>query len=665
MGMGYMGKILIVDLTTGVIETEEIPDNVYQQVLSGAGLAARILFNRIPAGADPLGPENILAFMSGLLTGSSAFFSGRWMAAAKSPLTGGYGEANCGGTLSPAIKRCGVDGIFFKGVSKKPVYFKFINGKAELVDASSIWGMDAVDGEIALEKEVGVKGVKCAVIGRSGENLSLISGIVNDRGRIAARSGLGAVMGAKKLKGIALKGKEKIEVANRNEVKALNKKFNKWLKMGMGANRIFTKRVVDFVATFMRVTPVALALTGDLVKISFDRFGTICTNTLSSESGDSPVKNWGGVGSVDFPLSTHSSNLNPTYIVANQVKKYYCHSCPLGCGGILKVTAKGQTLEETHKPEYETCCSFGTLLLNKDLESIYLINEKLNRAGMDTISAGATVAFAIECVEKGILSREDVDGIDLKWGNADAVLAFLDKMIKREGCGDLFADGVKKAAKKIGKDSGKLAMHAGGQELAMHDSRFDPGFAVSYSTEPTPGRHTNHGYQWLETFALNKIFKKLPSMPPFYRPKERYNPTPAKNTLLAAGSKYMQTINGCGVCLFGAQMGGKLNIPAYINAVTGWNNPPEHYLETGARIQALRQAFNARQGINIRKDFKLPRRAAGAPALEAGPLKGVTLDENKLIGDFLDEMGWDKNTGIPTKETLESLGLDDVAKEIY
>lgn len=665
MGKGYMGRILMVNLSTGAIDIEEIPDSVYEQVLSGAGLAAKILFERIPANADPLGPDNILALVSGLLTGTTTFFSGRWMVAGKSPLTGGYGEANCGGTLSAAIKRCGFDGIFFKGISPKPVYLKIIGEKAELVDASHLWGKDAIEAEIAMEKEVGAKGVRCATIGPSGEKLSLISGVVNDRGRIAARSGLGAVMGSKKLKGIAIKGKEKIEVADKDEIKALNKKFHKWFKTGMFASNILSKRVVNFISTFMRVTPVSLALSGDLVKISFERYGTICTNTLSSESGDSPVKNWSGAGVSDFPLSTHSSNLNPAYIVANQVKKYYCNSCPLGCGGILKVTAKGETLEETHKPEYETCCSFGTLLLNKDLESIYLINEKLNRAGMDTISAGATVAFAIECLEKGILSKEELDGIDLTWGNADAIMAFLDKMVSREGCGDLFADGCKKAAEKIGKDSDKLAIHAGGQELAMHDTRYDPGFAVSYALEPTPGRHTNHGYQWLETFALNKIFKKLPSMPHFYRPKERYNPTVEKNTLLAAGSKYMQTINGCGVCLFGAQMGGKLNIPAYINAVTGWKHAPEHYLDVGARIQAIRQAFNAKHGINVRKQFALPKRALGLPPLETGPLKGVTLDEDKLLGDYLDEMGWDKNTAIPTKETLVSLGLEDVAKEIY
>ena len=665
MGNAYMGKIMMVDLTSGTIEVQDVPDSVYEQVLSGAGLAARILYDKIPAGADPLGPDNILGIVSGLLTGTGALFSGRWMVTGKSPLTGGWGDANCGGNFSPAIKRCGVDGIFFTGKAKKPVYLKVVAGKAELIDAAHLWGKDAVEAELALKEEVGVKTARVAVIGQSGEKLSLISGVVNDLGRIAARSGLGAVMGSKNLKAIVLSGKEKIEVADKKQMTELNKKFNKWFKSGMGLNKIFSKPVVNFIAKFMRITPVNMALTGDLVRLTFDKFGTIVTNVLSSENGDSPVKNWKGVGIVDFPLATHSGNLNPVNIVEHQVKKYSCYACPLGCGGVMKLTAKGQKLEETHKPEYETCCAFGTLLLNNDLESIFLINDKLNRAGMDTISAGATVGFAIECVEKGILTKDDLDGIELSWGDSDAVLAFLDKMISREGCGDLFADGSKKAAEKIGKGSEQYAMHAGGQEMAMHDTRFDPGFAVSYSCEPTPGRHTNHGYQWLEIFALHKVFKGMPKMPAFYSDKERYTPTDDKNTLLVAGSKYMQTANGCGMCLFGIQMGGKLPVPHYINAATGWNHPPEHYLEVGARIQALRQSFNIKHGIEPLKDFKLPRRALGMPAIEKGPLKGITLDEEKLNGEFLAGMGWDPKTGAPTRATLESLGLEDVAVEIH
>ncbi|HVN72652.1 MAG TPA: aldehyde ferredoxin oxidoreductase N-terminal domain-containing protein, partial [Desulfomonilia bacterium] len=209
MNKGYMGRILMVDLDNGSIEDEVIPDHIYEKYLSGLGLASYILFDRIPAGADPLGPDNILGFVSGLLTGTGSIFSGRWMVVGKSPLTGGWGDANCGGSFSPAIKRCGYDGIFFKGISRQPVFLYVKNGKAEIRDASHLWGKDAVDTEKQLTDEFG-KGARIATIGPAGERLSLISGISNEKGRLAARSGLGAVMGSKKLKAIVLDGKKRI-----------------------------------------------------------------------------------------------------------------------------------------------------------------------------------------------------------------------------------------------------------------------------------------------------------------------------------------------------------------------------------------------------------------------------------------------------------------------
>lgn len=665
MANAYMGRILTVDLGDGTLAREEVPDRVYEEVLAGAGLAARLLYDRIPAGADPLGPDNILGFVAGLLTGTGAQFSGRWILAGKSPLTGGWGEANCGGHLSPAIKRCGVDGIFFKGISPRPVYLKIVGERAELVDASHLWGKDAVEAEAALRAEVGAKSAQIAVIGQAGEKQSLISGVCTDEGRLAARSGLGAVMGAKRLKGIVLAGKSKIEVHDRERIKGLTASFLDWFNTGMAARKLLGRSVANRLGTFLRISPVQMAYTGDLIKISFSRYGTISTNTLSSESGDSPCKNWGGAGSHDYPVATHSSKINPANITDHERKKYNCFGCPLGCGGIVSPPPGRTTIAEMHKPEYETCCALGTLILNNDLDAIFTLNDRLNRAGMDSISAGSTVAFATECYERGILTRQDLDGLDLRWGNAEATLALVDKMIAREGCGDLFADGVKVAARKIGKGSEAFAMHAGGQELPMHDTRFDPGFAVAYSCEPTPGRHTNYSYQWLEIFALHKIFAGLPKMPAFYGPKARYALTPEKNRLLVAASKYLQTANACGVCMFGLQMGGHLDVPEHINAATGWTHAPEHYLEVGARIQALRQAFNIKHGVRTLVDFKLPRRAIGSPPLAVGPLKGVTLDEEKLQADFLQGMGWSPETAAPERATLERLGLRDVARDLH
>ncbi len=663
MKKGFMGKILMVDLTRGSIKEELIPEEVYSQVTSGIGLAAWLLYHRIPSGADPLGSDNILAFMSGLLTGSGAWFSGRWMVAAKSPLTGGWGDANCGGTFSPAIKRCGYDGILFRGIARRPVYLRIKDGKAKLHDASHLWGLDAVEAEDRLAAELKDPGVRIAVIGPAGEKKSLIAGISNDRGRYAGRSGLGAVMGAKRLKAIALSGSAKIEVNDPGAVKDLNKRFMKWFNAGSGLKKVVTAKLLNSMARFMRVSPVGMAQNAELVKLAMSRYGTIATNVLSSENGDSPVKNWQGSGFRDFPIATHADRLNPQRIVDHEVKKYHCYNCPLGCGSILTVNRVG--LSETHKPEYETCCAFGALQLNNDLDAIFKINDFCNRAGFDTIGAGNTVAFAMECFERGILTKKDTGGLDLTWGNSEAVLSLLDLMAKRKGIGNVLADGVKKAAKRIGKGSDKFAIHAGGQDLPMHDTRFDPGFAVAYSLEPTPGRHTNHGYQWLEMFSLHRIFKKLPSPSAFFMVEGKYRVTKEKSMLMAAGSNYMQFVNGAGVCLFGVQMGGHLNLPAYVNAVTGWDLTPEECLKIGERIQNIRQAFNLKHGLLPRRDFALPERSEGTPPLGAGPMKGITLNMRDLGDGFLDEMGWDRETGAPTAVKLRELGLDDIAKELF
>ena len=663
MEYGCMGKVLWVDLSKGTFKEEEIPDQTYEDYLTGVGLAARLLYDRIPKDADPLGPDNILGLTAGFLCGTTAFFMGRWMACGKSPLTGGWGDSNCGGNFAPAIKKAGYDAIFFKGQAKKPVYLKIQDGKKELADASDLWGVDAMEAEKRIIEEMGGN-TRVAVIGPAGEKLSLISGIVNDKGRIAARSGMGAVMGSKKLKAVAISGKAKVKSADSKKIKVLNQKFNKWLKMGTSAGgKVITNKLLAFMGRFQRVSPMAMAVSGDLSKIVYAKYGTIVNNVLGSENGDSPVKNWTGSGHRDYPIATHANELNPQKIIAKEVKKYRCYSCPLGCGGIMQIDDGKYPIGETHKVEYETCCAFGALILNKDLDTVYKVNDLLNRAGMDTISAGGTVAFAIECYEQGVLTKEDLDGLDLSWGNAEAVVTLVEKMIAREGIGDLLADGSKCAARKIGKGSEKFAVHAGGQELPMHDVRFDPGFAVSYALEPTPGRHTNHGYMWLEMFALHKVIPGLPKTKPFYSVKSKYDPK-NKWILQVAASKYMQLYNAVGGCLFGAQMGGNLPIVEYLNATGGWNHSPHYYLKIGERIQNLRQAFNIKHGVQPLNDFALPRRVIGDPPLDSGPMKGVTLPYRRLCDDFLEGMGWDKESGKPTRKKLEELGLSEIADEI-
>ena len=393
MPFSFMGKVLWVDLDQGTLTEEAIPDDIYRRFLSGVGLAAYLLYREIPAGADPLGPENVLGLVSGLLNGTNSLFTGRWMAVAKSPLTGAWGEANCGGTLAPAIKRCGYDGIFFKGSSARPVYLAIVDNSPKLLDASNLWGQDAVDTENELRKIYPGSAVAC--IGAAGEKRSLISGICNDGGRMAARSGLGAVMGAKQLKAVVLRGNQKILVQDKAEMQNLSQKALKWIRFKIPMP---PGRITKYIGTLMRALPFQWAQDGMLYKSLLQKWGTISMNQISIEMGDAPIQNWQG-SNQSFPFKK-SDSTSPDQITRFEKKKYHCRSCALGCGGIVS----NEVVPEGHKPEYETVLAWGGLLMQGSLEHIFLINEKLNRAGMDSISAGGTVAFAIECAQHGVFT---------------------------------------------------------------------------------------------------------------------------------------------------------------------------------------------------------------------------------------------------------------------
>ncbi len=661
-GKGYMGKVLWVNLGTREIKPEDIPEETIKKYMTGYGLGAKILYDNIPPGADALGPENILGFCSGILTGTPSLFSGRWMVVAKSPLTGGWGDANCGGTLAPAIKRSGYDCIFFTGVSEKPVYLYVDDEKAELRDASGLWGKDIVETEDAILEELGEKKLAIASIGPAGEKLSLIAGIANDRGRYAGRSGVGAVMGSKKLKALVAKGKQKVTVDNAEQIKSLTKSFRKGLDHADLLQKILGKRLVGFAGKLTRIMPAHQAQAGDLYCQVLKKYGTMGITSMSAESGDSPVKNWGGAGYKDFPL-TQSSKISDDAVLKYQSKRYSCHSCPIGCGGIMEVKDGPYPLEETHKPEYETLCAFGTLCLVDDIHVVLKANDMCNRGGLDTISAGGAIAFAIECYENGILTKDDLGGLEIGWGKAEPIIQLLQMIIDREGIGDVLADGVKVAAQKIGKDSDKYAIHAGGQELPMHDGKFDTQHATAYEAEPTPGRHTISAYVWQELMQLPRYSKDADKIKPMSSKKEILSPDgKAKNQ--AINSKIMQVVNGAGLCMFGLCCGPKLPLYEWLNATTGWGLTDDDYLTTGERIETLRHSFNVREGIT-HKDTKMNARARGDEPLTDGPLKGVRVDVDEQVKQFYREFDWDYETGKPSKERLEALGLNQVLKDFY
>lgn len=561
---GVMGKIMVVNLTTRTIEIESVSPAVYRSFLSGMGLAAHILYHRIPMGADPLGSENIIGFVSGLLTGTGSLFTGRWMVTGKSPLTNGWGEANCGGQFSPAIKRCGVDGIFFKGKSDTPVYLYVDDTVRELRSASELWGKDAVETENILLETCGSKKARVACIGQAGEKLSLISGVSTDKGRMAARSGLGAVMGSKNLKAVVLAGNKRIPTHNPEEIKRLSRICNKWVQF---QPPFVPGWLTSLLGTFMRIMPAALTQDWLLYKIMLRKWGTVSMNLMSVEMGDSPIKNWKGTTRDWGFFKSRSSN--PDVFTRVETQKYHCYSCPLGCGGICKTKGK---FKETHKPEYETVLSFGGFVLNKDMDTIFYVNELLNRAGMDTISAGHTVAFAMECFEKGIITTSDTEGVPLTWGDPTAIKFLVEKMIAREGIGDLLADGVKEAAKKIGREAQEFALHCGGQEPAMHDGRNDPGFALHYSVDPAPGRHTNGSGLNYEMYQLWKKVKHIPKIGMGHMKNSRYKTDIHHAKVGKANSEFMNVMNGSGTCMFGGFLGAnRLRIFDWINAATGWD----------------------------------------------------------------------------------------------
>lgn len=650
----YAGKVLWVDLSNGTWHEETLPEKFYQKFLSGLGLGSALIYRDMPAGADPLGPDNILGFVSGLLTGTGSFFTGRWMAVAKSPLTGTWGDANCGGSLAPAIKQCGYDGIFFKGTSQNPVYLYIGPKGPEIRDASDLWGKDAVTGEdLLVERHKGKKRPAVAIIGEAGESLSLISGICNDRGRLAARSGLGAVMGSKKLKAVVLTGSKPIHVAHPVKMRMLSSScYRKAIlpiqfpnsKLFIGLGKVVSK------------LPFGFMFDGLLLEGLLAKWGTPGLTPYSVETGDTPFKNWAG-SKGDLPTMNRATNGEK--VIAKEQHKYHCYSCPLGCGGVLKVDDHSI---ETHKPEYETIAAFTSLVLCDDMDVVYQVNEYLNRVGMDTISAGNTIAFAMECFSKGWITKEMADGLDLSWGNSTVLLPLLEKMVKREGIGALLADGTRAAAKQLKPESMEAAVQAGGQEIGFHDPRLDPGMGLHASVEPTPGRHTTGSQQYYEMYHLWKKVSWAPRPAFFYGKASKRNTDGERIVAAVANSEYQQVYNGAGGCMFGMLIGvERVPVFEWLNAATGWNFTPDEYMEIGRRIQTVRQAFNVREGIDP-MDLKVNKRLWGIP-LKEGPNKGVFFDLPAMMHSYWKEIGWNSENGVPTNETITALELTDLVKE--
>jgi aldehyde:ferredoxin oxidoreductase len=594
---GYMGKFLWVNLSTGKTKVETPDESLYKDFIGGYGIGAKILYDRMKPGVDPLGPENILGLISGPLTGTPIPSGARYTAVAKSPLTGGWGDANSGGFFGPYLKFSGYDAVFFTGISPKPVYLLIDEGKAEIKDAAALWGKDAYETEEKLEAEYG-KNARVACIGPAGEKKSLIAAIMTDKGSAAGRSGLGAVMGSKKLKAVVARGTMTVAVADKAQADKVRKAHIESLK-GPGPGGIE----------------------------SLHRFGTSALTANSAHSGDTPIKNWGGIGVKDLP---DIEGLRAETLETRVAKLSGCWHCPVACKALLKEgTGEYKYPAGIRRPEYETQGTFGGMCLNNDTDSINMANDICNRYGMDTIAAGTAVSFAIELYENGIITKKDTGGLELGWGNHKTMVAMAEKLGKREDIGAVLADGIKIAAEKIGKGAEKYAVHVGGVELGMHDpkmSLFGNTAFARYQLDATPGRHT-----------------------------QGFGP----------GSFSGHVLNASGACMVGLGFGSDANtLVGFLSAVTGTAWTVESVLKTGERITNIRHLFNLREGINELNWYAHPR-IYGDPPQEVGPLAGVKINTTAQNYWCLGALDWDMETTKPSKKKLIELGFQEIAEGLW
>jgi aldehyde:ferredoxin oxidoreductase len=608
---GYMGKILRVDLTKGRVEAETLDENLAKKYIGGSGLATKILYDETGAETDPLGPENRLIFMTGPFAATPVITSGRHHMVTKSPLTGAYTESDTGGTWGPYLKRAGFDGIVVTGKAGKPVYLWVAEGKAEIRDASRFWGMDTYVLDEAIRKETHDEAV-VASIGPAGEKGVRYASILNDgkEARAAGRGGTGAVMGSKNLKAVAVYGKMQVEMADPEGLKASLKEISPMVAKNTEG---------------MRKNGTAGGLA------TFEALGSL------------PLQNWKYQGRWEQGAAKIAGPAMTEKILTGN---YFCEKCVIGCGRRVKVEKGPFAPVEGAGPEYESVAMLGSLCLVEDIEAIAKANEICNRYGMDTISAGAAIAFAMEAYEKGILTKKDTGELELLWGRGDVMVKMAEKIGKREGLGQLLGEGVRIAAEKLGKNAVEFSIHVKGQEMPAHDPRCFNAGAVGYAT-------INRGACHL---GFSHVFERILSMPEIGidQPLPRLE-VKGKGEAAAKTQNIMGLFDSLKVCKFSMFGGLKMTpILAWYNLVTGNSVTMEEFLKTGERIFNLKRMYNVGCGIS-RKDDTLPARFLTLKH------EGEGLNPNlpplgELLYDYYKFRGWNEE-GIPTPEKLKELGL--------
>jgi aldehyde:ferredoxin oxidoreductase len=607
-----MGKLLVVDLTSGQIEDEPLNENYANQFIGGSGLACRYLYDMVDADTDPLGPENPLFFVTGPLTGTRAPLCGRHVVCARSPLTGIWCESHAGGFVGAELRFAGYDGIIVRGRSPKPVYLWIQDERAELREAGHLWGKDTFETQTLIKEELNDSRVRVACIGPAGENQVLLANIIHDHARAAGRGGLGAVMGSKNLKAVAVRGRGHVPVADEERLKELSHQVVEILRE-------------DFLSDMLHATGTACAMD------QLNYLGSLPSRYYTQGVFDTETLNGGYM--ADTILTGTSA----------------CYGCVVGCGRKVAASEGRYTFPEIDGPEYETICGLGTTLLIDDLAAVSWLGHLCDAYGIDTISAGSTIGLAHYLFQEGVIGPQDTGGVTLQWGDPDTVVKLLEQMAHNEGFGALLGEGSRRLGRRFGVE--ELAVQVKGLEVAYHDPRALSSMALVYSTSPIGASHNHSDMYWVE---VGRSVEEL-GIPLTDRLEDA-----GKGPLVARHQDWRSVTNALVMCIFN-------NAPVQyhadlLNAVTGRQETLESLLHVGERIWNLKRAYNNRLRMT-RADDRLPQLLL-QPLAEGGT-QGHVPDLELMLGEYYQARDWDWVTGKPTRETLERLGLGFAVGELW
>ncbi|MFC2048259.1 aldehyde ferredoxin oxidoreductase family protein [Chloroflexota bacterium] len=623
MFYGYNGKILRVDLSRGVISIDEPEEGFYRRYLGGRAFISYFLLRELGGGEDALGPENKLIFATGPITGLPATGSGRNSVGAKSPLTNGYGDAEVGGYWGAELKHAGYDAIIIEGKSESPVYLWIQDGQIEIKDAEHLWGKTTGECEKLIKENLDDSKVRVAQIGIGGENQVRYACVINDLSHAAGRTGMGAVMGSKKLKAIAVRGHQKVALADAKAIHYLARQIRDDLK---------TQKSV----------------------VSLSENGTARFLSGLNTSGGLPTRNF-QQGQFERADKISAETINESILVGRRG----CYACVIRCKPEVAVGEPYNVDSFYGGPEYETLASLGSDCGIDDLGAIVKGNALCNAYGLDTISTGASIAFAMECFERGILTKKDTEGLRLNFGNAEAMVQLVEKIAKREGIGNVLAEGVARAASIFGNGAENFALHVKGQEVPMHEPRYKQGLGVGYTISPTGADHCHNIHDSLYTKQVSNIFKALG----ISEPSPAQEMSADKVRMLVYGSLWQHVLNCLVSCYFVPLSPSQ--VAGLVNNATGWNTTVWELMKVGERCVAMARAFNIREGMTKEDDY-LPRRFF--TPFDSGPLQGVSINEGELkqaIDTYYAMIGWDKESGAPTLAKLQELGIEWVAEHSY